>query len=185
MPFFNHLRLHDSQSDSSIASTTLRIVHTSFFVFLYYLTIGLLLAVLPGFVHLHLGFSPLWAGIAISSQYLATLLTRPKVGRMTDVLGSRATVLIGQAAGLLNGLCLMVAASIQSKATPCLVVILISRLILGCGESCVATGATTWGLGRVGGTHAAQVISWSGIASYGAMAAGAPFGFWLETQVWG
>jgi hypothetical protein len=66
-------------------STTVRIIHTSLFSFFYYLTIGLLIAVLPGFVHLHLGLSPLWAGVAVGSQYLATLVTRPKAGRMTDV----------------------------------------------------------------------------------------------------
>ncbi|HLN00368.1 MAG TPA: MFS transporter [Bryobacteraceae bacterium] len=163
-------------------STTIRIIHTSLFVFLYYLTIGLLLAVLPGFVHLHLGFSPFWAGVAISSQYLATLVTRSKAGRMTDVLGPRTTVLIGQVVGLLSGLCLVAAASLQSKTVACFVAILISRLILGCGESCVATGSTTWGLGRVGAEYAAQVISWSGIASYGAMAAGAPLGIWFENR---
>jgi predicted MFS family arabinose efflux permease len=163
-------------------STTIRIVHTSLFVFSYYLTIGLLLAVLPGFVHLHLGLSPLWAGVAISAQYLATLVTRPKAGRMTDALGPRTTVLVGQAVGLLSGFCLLAAASLQSKTLACFVVLLISRLILGCGESCVATGAITWGLGRVAPEYAAQVISWSGIASYGAMAAGAPLGIWLENR---
>jgi MFS family permease len=163
-------------------STTIRIIHTSSFVFSYYLMIGLLLAVLPGFVHLHLGLSPLWAGVAISSQYLATLVTRPKAGRMSDVLGPRATVLLGQVVGLLSGLCLIAAASLQSKTRACFVVLLLSRLILGCGESCVATGATTWGLGRVAPEYAPQVISWSGIASYGAMAAGAPLGIWLDTR---
>jgi len=164
------------------ASTTIRIVHTSLFAFSYYLTIGLLLAVLPGFVHLHLGLSPLWAGVAISAQYLATLVSRPRAGRMTDVLGPRATVLVGQVVGLLSALCLITAASLQSKIMACFVVLLISRLVLGCGESCVATGAITWGLGRVGPEYAAQVISWSGIASYGAMAVGAPLGIWLETR---
>lgn len=163
-------------------STTIRIVHTSLFVFFYYLTIGLLLAVLPGFVHLHLGLSPFWAGIAISSQYLATLVTRAEAGWLTDVVGPRATVLGGQAVGILSALCLIVAALVQSQTVACFVVILISRLILGCGESCVATGATTWGLGRVGPASAAQVISWSGIASYGAMAAGAPLGIWLVSR---
>jgi MFS family permease len=163
-------------------STTVRIIHTSLFSFFYYLTIGLLLAILPGFVHLHLGLSPLWAGVAVSSQYLATLVTRPKAGRMTDVMGPRATVLLGQLTGLMSGLCLIVAALLQSKAVACFAVLLISRLILGCGESCVATGAITWGLGRVGPEYAAQVISWSGIANYGAMAAGAPLGIWLENR---
>ena len=50
---------------SIATSTTVRIIHTSLFSFFYYLTIGLLLAVLPGFVHLHLGLSPLWAGVAV------------------------------------------------------------------------------------------------------------------------
>jgi MFS family permease len=165
-----------------VTPTTIRIIHTSLFVLLYYLMIGLLLAVLPGFVHLHLGLSPLWAGIAISSQYLATLVTRPRAGRMTDVSGPRATVLLGQVAGLLSGLCMLTAASLQSKTLACFAVLLISRLILGCGESCVATGAITWGLGRVAPEYAAQVISWAGIASYGAMAAGAPLGIWLENR---
>ena len=163
-------------------STTVRIIHTSLFSFFYYLTIGLLLAILPGFVHFHLGLSPLWAGVAVSSQYLATLVTRPKAGRMMDVMGPRATVLLGQVTGLMSGLCLIVAALLQSKAVACFAVLLISRLILGCGESCVATGAITWGLGRVGPEYAAQVISWSGIANYGAMAAGAPLGIWLENR---
>src|SRR5260370_40911235 len=126
-----------------VTPRTIRIIHTSLFVFFYYLTIGLLLAVLPGFVHLHLGLSPLWVGVAVSSQYLATLVTRPKVGRMTDVLGPRATVLVGQAVGLLSGLCLVAAASLQSKTMACFVVLRISGSNLGCGESCVATGATT------------------------------------------
>jgi len=38
-------------------STTIRIIHTSLVVFSYYLTIGVLLAVVPGFVHIDLGLS--------------------------------------------------------------------------------------------------------------------------------
>jgi len=71
-------------------SITIRIIHTSLLSFLCYLTVGILLAVLAGFVHLHLYLSALWAGVAVSSQYVATLVTRPKAGRMTDVLGFRS-----------------------------------------------------------------------------------------------
>jgi MFS family permease len=98
---------------------------------------------------------------------------------MTDVKGPRATVLLGQLTGLLSGLGLSAAALLHSKTVACLAVLLISRMILGCGESCVATGAITWGLGRVAPEYAAQVISWE-IANNGAMAAGAPLGIWLE-----
>lgn len=164
------------------ATVVFRIIHTSLFNFLCYLAIGVLLGTLPGFVHFHLGLSPLWTGVVIGAQYFATLVSRPHVGRMTDVIGSRTTVLLGQCAGLLSGLCILLAAWVQSDLQICLIALLLSRLVLGCGESCVATGSTTWGLGRVGPEDAAQVISWSGIASYGAMAAGAPLGIWLERE---
>src|SRR5258705_8011921 len=163
-----------------INSVTLRIVRTSSFIFLCYLIIGALLAALPGFVHLHLGFSTFWAGVAVSSQYVATLLSRPKVGRMTDVLRPRTVVLLGQLACFLSGLLLLLAVTLEDKAIFCLGALLMSRVALGCGESGVATGATTWGLARVKADYAAQVISWSGIASYGGMSVGAPLGMWLE-----
>src|SRR5438270_586055 len=95
-------------------SITIRIIHTSLFSFFCYLTIGILLAVVPGLVHLHLGLSALWAGAAVSSQYVATLVTRPTAGRMTDILGPKTTVLIGQLSGLLSGLCLISTAVPQS-----------------------------------------------------------------------
>ena len=163
-----------------INSRTLRIVRTSLFIFFSYLIIGALLATVPGFVHLHLGFSAFWAGVAVSSQYIATLISRPKVGRMTDVLGPRTVVLLGQLACFLSGLLLLLAVTLEDKAIFCFSALLMSRVALGCGESGVATGSTTWGLARVKSDRAAQVISWSGIASYGGMSVGAPLGIWLE-----
>ena len=52
----------------------LRIVSVVIFNFASYLTIGLPLAVLPGYVHDVMGFSAFWAGLVISLQYFATLL---------------------------------------------------------------------------------------------------------------
>jgi MFS family permease len=58
--------------------------------------------------------------------------------------------------------------------------IFIARLALGCAESCVGTGAIAWGMGQVGHRHTARVISWNGVATYGALAAGAPLGVLLD-----
>jgi hypothetical protein len=61
---------------------TLRIVTTAILIFSCYFIIGLQLAVVPGLVHWRLGFSPVIAGLAISAQYAATLLSRPAAIRM-------------------------------------------------------------------------------------------------------
>ena len=102
-----------------INSPTLRIVRTSLFIFFCYLIVGGLLATVPGYMHLNLGFTTFLAGVAVSAQYVATLLSRPKVGRMTDVLGPRTVVLLGQLACFLSGLLLLLAVTLEDKAIFC------------------------------------------------------------------
>lgn len=152
------------------------ILSTVSFTFATYLSIGLSLAVLPGFVHDTLGLGAMLAGLAISIQYLATLLSRPQVGRMADSLGPKRTVLIGLAMCGVSGALLLLGALLWRHAAVSFGVILLARLALGCAESCVGTGAITWGMGRVGHQHTARVISWNGVATYGGLAAGAPLG---------
>ncbi|NII10353.1 MFS transporter [Oleiagrimonas sp. C23AA] len=159
-----------------------RIVSTVFFTFAAYLTIGFSLSVLPGFVHHGLGFGTVLAGLAISTQYLATLLSRPHVGRMTDNLGPKRTVLIGLGMGAISALLLSAGAWLASAPGLSLGVILLARLALGCAESCVGTGAIAWGMAQVGHEHTARVISWNGVATYGALAAGAPLGVALAAH---
>ncbi len=66
----------DTATPRSEFATTLQIIPVVFFTFICYLTIGIPLAVLPGYVHDDLGFSAIVAGAAISVQYLATLASR-------------------------------------------------------------------------------------------------------------
>ena len=163
---------------------TLRILPTSLQIFLCYFAIGLPLAVLPGVVHLQLHFNTVLAGLAISAQYAATVLSRPQAGRMTDTSGARRTALSGLLACAASGLCLFFSGSLERLPLICLGLILVSRLILGFGESWLATGSSLWGIARVGPSHTAQVISWSGICSYGGLAIAAPIGVWIQ-KAWG
>jgi MFS family permease len=166
------------------SSVTLRILPTSLQIFLCYFAIGLPMAILPGVVHLQLHFNTVLAGLAISFQYVATVLSRPQAGRMADTVGARRTVLSGLVASAGSGLCLFCCGFLGSLPLACLAVMLLSRLILGFGESWLATGSSLWGIARVGPEHTARVISWSGICSYGGLAIGAPVGVWIE-HGWG
>lgn len=155
---------------------TLRIVQIVCFTFFAYLVIGLQLAVLPPFVHDNLGYSAVIAGLVISTQYVATLLTRGFAGKTSDTAGPKRGALIGMTACGLSGVLLTLAALAQAMAPLSLGLMLAARLALGFGESCVGTGCIMWGIGRVGAAHTAKVISWNGIATYGALAVGAPLG---------
>lgn len=158
----------------------LSILSTVAFTFITYLTIGLSLAVLPGFVHTNLGLGAMLAGLAISVQYVATLLSRPHVGRMADAQGPKRTVMTGLALGAGSGALLWLGALAASFAWLSLGLVFLARLALGCAESCVGTGAIAWGMGQVGHQHTARVISWNGVATYGALAAGAPLGVLID-----
>ena len=158
---------------------TARILSAVVFTFVVYLCIGIPLAVLPGFAHLDLGYSTILAGLAVSAQYLATLMSRPYAGRMADAMGPKRAVLTGLVVLALSGLFLALAALVPTIPALSLVLILLSRLGLGFAESWVSTGSITWGIGGIGGEHTARVISWNGIATYGGIALGAPLGVTL------
>ncbi len=164
---------------------TWHILSFTSFTFICYLAIGLPLAILPPYVHLRLGYSAALAGLVISVQYIATFLSRPWAGRISDHSGAKVSVLWGMAACTASGALLLVAAALhRGPAWLSLAVLVISRLALGTGESLGSTGATLWGITSAGPEHTAKVISFNGISTYGALALGAPLGVVLE-QRWG
>ncbi|EBN8857835.1 MFS transporter, partial [Salmonella enterica] len=161
----------------------LRIVSIVMFNFASYLTIGLPLAVLPGYVHDAMGFSAFWAGLIISLQYFSTLLSRPHAGRYADVLGPKKIVVFGLCGCFLSGLGYLLADIASAWPMISLLLLGLGRVILGIGQSFAGTGSTLWGVGVVGSLHIGRVISWNGIVTYGAMAMGAPLG--VLCYAWG
>ncbi|HEY6848225.1 MAG TPA: MFS transporter [Terracidiphilus sp.] len=155
-----------------------------YFTFICYFSIGLPLAVLPTFVHLRLGMHAALAGLIISIQYIATFLSRPWAGRISDHAGARVSVLWGMAACTLSGVLLLAAGALQFSSWLTLSALVASRLALGVGESLGSTGSTLWGITKAGPEHTARVIAFNGVATYGGLALGAPLGVLLDQQ-WG
>src|SRR6202167_4891233 len=170
-----------STADSGAVRSILGFIY---FTFICYLSIGLPLAVLPAFVHLRMGMHAALAGLVISIQYIATFLSRPWAGRISDHAGARVSVLWGMTACTLSGLLLLAAAALRFSPSLTLVALILSRLALGVGESLGSTGATLWGITSAGPKHTARVIAFNGMATYGGLALGAPLGVILD-QHWG
>lgn len=162
-----------------VQSNTLQILSIVCFSFLGFMSIGIPMAVMPGLIHHELGFTTLVAGLVIGLQYLVTLLVRPFSCRVIDTAGPRQGVLYGLAGCALGGLLMLLATLWLALPLLSLFTLVLSRLMLGLAHSVLGASAIAWGIGQVGNAGTARVISWNGIASYGAIGLGAPFGVWL------
>lgn len=167
---------------TSSMTITLQIVSIVFYTFIAFLCIGLPIAVLPGYVHEQLGFSAVVAGLTIGSQYLATLLSRPMAGRMSDSVGTKRAIVYGLIGILLSGGLTLLSTLLQSLPLLSLTILLGGRLLLGVAQGLIGVGTISWCMGQVGAEHTARSISWNGIASYGAIAIGAPLGVVMVDQ---
>jgi MFS family permease len=155
-----------------------------FFSFVIYLAIGLPLATLPAYVHLRMGFSAMLAGLVISTQSIATFISRPWAGHISDRSGAKISVLWGMAMCTASGGFLLAAPELHRRPWLSFSALIASRLVLGVGESLGSTGATLWGISSAGPAHTARVISYNGVSTFGGLAVGAPLGVVLLNR-WG
>ena len=169
--------------DSPDAALAWRIISYVLFTFVVYLAIGLPLAILPAHVHFRLGYSATLAGLVISIQYIATFLSRPWAGHISDHRGAKISVIWGMGMCTASGAFLLAAALLHRAPWLSMTSLILSRLALGVGESLGSTGATLWGISSVGAEHTARVIAYNGICTYGAMAIGAPLGVFMANSL--
>ncbi len=154
------------------------------YTFLGFLCIGIPIAVVPGFIHNELGYGAVIAGLTIASQYLATLLTRPLAGRVADSLGTKPALVLGLSGIAISGLLTLLSTEVSHLPLLSLLIMLVARLLLGVTQGLLGVSTISWGINQVGTEHTARVISWNGIAAYGAIAIGAPVGV-LMVDAWG
>ena len=176
------LSIMKSETSSNVSLPQVRLTITSFvaFTFFGYFTIGLALAVLPVFIHQELGYSAMIAGIVISIQYVTTFVMRGYAGKIVDMKGPKPAVLLGMAGFILSGILLFVAYALKHIPAMSLSLLVITRLMTGFSEGLIGASPVNWAILAVGNQHTAKAISFNGIASYGALAAGAPLGVLLN-----
>lgn len=162
------------------AHVFLRLLPITLAVFIGFLSIGLPLPILPLHVSHDLGMSPLVVGAVIGTQFAAALLTRAWAGNLADMRGAKQAVLLGLLVASCAGAAYLASWAWVTVPSTSLWILLLGRVLLGCGESLIVTGALSWGVGLVGPQHAGKVMAWIGIAMYGAYAVGAPIGIAVQ-----
>lgn len=165
---------------STVANVFLKLLPITLAVFIGFLTIGLPLPILPLHVSEALGMSTLVVGIVIGTQFVAALLSRAWAGNLADTRGAKRAVVTGFLVASCSGVAYLVSLAFLPVPSASIWILLLGRVLLGCGESLIVTGALSWGIGLVGPQNAGKVMAWVGIAMYGAYAVGAPIGIALQ-----
>ncbi len=153
------------------------------FTFIGYFTIGLALAVLPVFIHQQLGYSAMVAGIVISLQYITTFFFRGYSGSIVDKKGPKPAVLLGMSGFALSGALLFVSYLLRDQHALSLAALVCTRLVTGFGEGLIGASPVNWAMLATGDEHTAKAISFNGIASYSALAIGAPCGVIMQRSL--
>ncbi|CAN7755129.1 arabinose transporter [Pseudorhodoferax sp. LjRoot39] len=165
------------------AGVLLRLLPLAVAVFVGFLTIGLPLPVLPLHLSQHLGLGALGVGVVVGGQFAAALLSRAWAGNLADARGAKRAVVSGLLLAMASGIAYLVSLGF-ADARAAVWTLLAGRLLLGCAESLIVTGALGWGVGMAGPQNAGKVMAWVGIAMYGAYAVGAPVGVAVNAR-WG
>lgn len=152
------------------------------FTFLGYFIIGLSLSVLPIFISKNLGFSLVVAGLVISLQYVATFFLRAYSGKIIDGKGPKPAVLFSMLSFSLTGIFLILAYYFKFSPLLSLSFLIITRLLTGCGEGMIGASPINWAIMALGEKHTAKIISYNGVACYGALAIGASLGVLIEQK---
>ncbi|WP_291091672.1 MULTISPECIES: MFS transporter [unclassified Empedobacter] len=150
------------------------------FSFIGYLLIGLPLAILPIFITKTLGFTELVAGIVISLQYVTTFILRGYAGKIVDTKGPKPAVLLSMSLFILAGVLLYFCYFTRNNHFLSLAILVLARLVTGAAEGMVGGSPINWVILKIGQQHTAKAISYNGVASYGALAIGAPLGVILN-----
>ena len=128
-------------------------------LFISYLCVAISLPIVPIFVTGGLKLSNGWAGFGVGVAFLATILTRGHAGSLADRRGGKAAVTRGLVCYVAGALISWLAGLLLAAPWIALLVLVAGRLLLGLGESLVAVGVISWGIGLVGPARSGKVLA--------------------------
>ena len=130
---------------------------------LCYAALGAVLRALPWFVGARLHGGPVAIGLAVGAPSLTGALFRPVGGRLADRNGPMPVMLSGAA---------LMAVAVTPAFVPNLVDLVLSRLIVGCGEALMMSSAVLWLLTLAGPARRGRALGHIGLANYAGLAVG-------------
>jgi MFS family permease len=134
----------------------------------YFLSLGMLLPVIPRYVEHRLGGGSLEVGIAVGALFVGALMLRPYAGRIGDRIGRRQLIVGG---ALIVGIAALLYGTVSSL--PFLVG---ARLLAGVGEAGFFVGAATMITDLAPEARRGEAISYWSVAVYGGLAFGPVIG---------
>ncbi|GBR00945.1 MFS transporter [Acetobacter oeni] len=145
---------------------------------------GIALPILPQRLNGDAGYSLTFVGWIIGLESIATLLSRPWCGHLTDRRGGQFAVVAGLVAMMFCGLAYTVsdffldAGVAGRRAATGLIVS--GRIFMGIGEGLVISGTGLWAVDRAGPERVGRAVSWVGLGLFAGLALGSVFGAWLD-----
>lgn len=137
----------------------------------YFLSVGMLIPVLPLYVEGPLGGGDVAVGLQVGAFSFSAAVLRPAIGRLGDASGRRLLVVGGA---------LVVAVSVAFYGTAdSLPVLFALRLVTGVGEAALFVGAATAVQDLAPSHRRGEAASYFSVAIYGGLALGPALGEWL------
>jgi len=161
-----------------------RHVHTLIVgLFVSYFSVAMSLSAVPIYVVNGMHLSNAWGGLAVGIAFLSTILTRGHAGIRADRLGGKLCMQRGLVLYMVAGLVCLLAGLPRFPVPIAYPLLIAGRLLLGLGESLAIVGALGWAISLMSPARSGKVISLSGMAMYGAFAAGGPLGLVLLDRI--
>jgi MFS family permease len=128
------------------------------------LAVGVVLPVLPRYVHGPLEAGNIAVGVVIGSYAITGLLLRPVAGRFADHRGRKPTVVVGASLVAVGGFMYLLPLGVPG--------LIAARLVLGAGEGAVFTAGSAWIVDLAPLERRGRVIGLYGLAVWAGLSIG-------------